>query len=253
MKRKKKNLYIYNEILKNEKAINIPIPDSLLSTKKLLTMSWLEGEPLKKFYIANKTKRNNIAKNLFTAWYNPFYKYGIIHGDPHPGNYTISDNGDGLNLLDLGCIRIYDAKFVSANINLYIALRDNNKELAISSYESWGFKNLSKDLIDTLNIWAKYIYGPLLQDKIRPIQDNKGGSYGKEVADKVHKKLKSLGGVKPPREFVLVDRAAIGLGSIFMHLKAEINWHKLFENLIDDFSVNKLKERQKKIISKFYI
>ena len=46
--------------------------------------------------------------------------------------------------------------------------------------------------------------------------------------------LKRLGGVRPPREFVLMDRAAIGLGSVFLHLKADMNWHRLFRGLVED-------------------
>jgi hypothetical protein len=42
-----------------------------------------------------------------------------------------------------------------------------------------------------------------------------------------------------------MDRAAIGLGSVFMHLKADINWHRQFHDLIDDFDEKKLARRQK--------
>ncbi len=41
---------------------------------------------------------------MFKAWYLPFYKYGIIHGDPHLGNYS-ADKNLNINLLDFGCIR----------------------------------------------------------------------------------------------------------------------------------------------------
>ena len=49
----------------------------------------------------------------------------------------------------------------------------------------------------------------------------------------------------PPKEFVFMDRAAIGLGSVFMHLKAEINWYRLFHELITGFDVRALDKRQK--------
>ena len=51
-----------------------------------------------------------------------------------------------------------------------------------------------------------------------------------------------------PREFVLVDRAAIGLGSVFMHLKAELNWHEKFEELIKNFNEKKVITSQKKLL-----
>ena len=49
------------------------------------------------------------------------------------------------------------------------------------------------------------------------MQETNSTAYGAEAANKVHKELK-IGGVKPPREFVFMDRAAIGLGSVFLHL-----------------------------------
>ncbi len=47
-----------------------------------------------------------------------------------------------------------------------------------------------------------------------------------------------------------MDRAAIGLGSVFLHLAAEINWHALFEDLIQDFDVARLKRRQTSMLKK---
>ena len=86
---------------------------------------------------------------------------------------------------------------------------------------------------------------PLLEDRVRRIQaDDEGAMYGARVAAKVHRELHRLGGVSPPREFVYMDRAAIGLGSVFLHLKAEVNWHQLFESLIKDFDAAKLQRRQ---------
>ena len=60
----------------------------------------------------------------------------------------------------------------------------------------------------------------------------------------VQRRLREIGGVTPPREFVLMDRAAIGLGSVFMHLRAEINWHQLFMELISGFDLDALARRQ---------
>ena len=59
---------------------------------------------------------------------------------------------------------------------------------------------------------------------------------------KVHKELKKIGGVKPPREFVFMDRATIGLGSVFLHLGAELNWYEIFNELIRNLVQKKLKQ-----------
>ena len=48
-----------------------------------------------------------------------------------------------------------------------------------------------------------------------------------------------------PREFVFMDRAAVGLGSVFLHLRAELNFHRLFNAAIEDFSIARVTERQR--------
>jgi predicted unusual protein kinase regulating ubiquinone biosynthesis (AarF/ABC1/UbiB family) len=255
-KREFKNMLLFNEMLNDQKYINIPKPINKLSTDRLLTMSWLNGESFMKWKNSSSEVKNHLALTLFYAWYIPFYKYGIIHGDPHPGNYQVDNsnkNKPSINLLDFGCIRVFPANFVKGVINLYIAMRDNNHDLAIKAYKSWGFNDLSKDLIKVLNVWALYIYGPLLENKKRKIQDPNAKQNGKEVASNVYKELKKLGGVAPPKEFVLIDRAAVGLGSVFMHLNAELNWHKIIEELIENFDEIELDNRQKNIIKKFKI
>jgi predicted unusual protein kinase regulating ubiquinone biosynthesis (AarF/ABC1/UbiB family) len=186
---------------------------------------------------------------MFRAWYVPFYNFGVIHGDPHLGNYAVRDD-HGINLLDFGCIRVFPPSFVQGVIDLYRALRDEDRDLAVHAYETWGFENLSNELLEVLNIWAGFIYAPLMEDKVQKIQESESGLYGASVAHKVHVELRKLGGVTPPREFVLMDRAAIGLGSVFMHLKAEVNWYQLFHDLITDFDVKTLEKQQKAALKK---
>ena len=248
--REQKNMLIYSKMLSKQKSINVPIPLKTHSTERLITMTWLDGRPLMSYKKSKSEIRNKIALELFKAWYIPFYHYGIIHGDPHPGNYQIFENDKSIkiNLLDFGCIRVFSPTFVGGVIDLYKAIRDQDRELAINAYKAWGFKKLSKEVIEVLNVWAQYIYGPLLEDKIRPIQEKNRNKNGKEIAKKVYKNLKKVGGVKPPREFVLIDRAAVGLGSVFMHLNAQLNWHQLIEEMIENFDQEKLKTRQNKLL-----
>ena len=86
-----------------------------------------------------------------------------------------------------------------------------------------------RELIDVLNIWARFIYGPLLDDRVRSLADGvKPSEYGRREAFRVHQALKRQGPVTIPREFVFMDRAAIGLGAVFLHLRAELNFHVLF-------------------------
>ena len=71
------------------------------------------------------------------------------------------------------------------------------------------------------------------------------GSYGRREAFKVHQGLRDKGPVKVPREFVFMDRAAIGLGGVFLHLNAELNFYRLFNDTIIDADLGDVARRQK--------
>jgi predicted unusual protein kinase regulating ubiquinone biosynthesis (AarF/ABC1/UbiB family) len=249
------HIRLYAHMLASVPSIYIPDTFPEFSTARLLTMSWLEGSPLLDFKQSSQDARNSISENMFKAWWVPFCGFGVIHGDPHLGNYTVRTNKagepDGINLLDYGCIRIFPPSFVEGVVDLYNGLRTDNRAQIVHAYETWGFRNLDNELIDILNIWANFIYGPLLEDRVRAIADGINPTeYGRKQAFSVHQALKKKGPVTLPREFVFMDRAAIGLGGVFLHLRAELNFHQLFNEALEGFSTQALLAKQQDALSK---
>jgi predicted unusual protein kinase regulating ubiquinone biosynthesis (AarF/ABC1/UbiB family) len=249
-----RHIKLYRAILKDEPLVRVPDVLPELSTKRVLAMTWLEGRPLISYKQTSLEERNHIAKAMFRAWWYPFSHFGVIHGDPHLGNYSIfpdeAGRAGGVNLLDYGCIRTFPTKFVQGVVDLYTGLRTDKRELVVQAYETWGFKGLTNELIDTMNIWAKFIYGPLLDDCERTIANGTTpGEYGRREAFAVHKALKEKGPVTVPREFVFMDRAAIGLGGVFLHLDAKLNWYRLFNEQIDGFNEATVAARQKAVFA----
>jgi predicted unusual protein kinase regulating ubiquinone biosynthesis (AarF/ABC1/UbiB family) len=261
-RREAKHVALYRLMLEGSDIVRVPRAWPELSTGRLLTLDWLEGTRM----LAHKNDplavRNTLATAMFTAWWYPFSRYGVIHGDPHLGNYTVFDarvegrprknvsEPAGINLLDYGCIRIFPPQFVRGVVDLYHGLLHDDDELVVRAYETWGFRRLSRELIDTLNIWARFIYAPLLDDRVRTIADGVApAEYGRREAFRVHQALKKKGPVTVPREFVFMDRAAIGLGAVFLHLRAELNFYRLFNEAIEHFSMERVAERQQAALS----
>ncbi|MDE1570838.1 ABC1 kinase family protein [Aquabacter sp. P-9] len=248
-RREAKNVALYRHMLADSDLVRVPGVREDLSTGRLLTLSWLEGRKILTFVDHPLEERNGLARAMFTAWWLPFSRFGVIHGDPHLGNYTVfmdeAERPAGINLLDYGCIRIFPPTFVAGVVDLYRGLLEGDEARVVHAYETWGFRGLKRELIDVLNIWARFIYGPLMDDRVRTIADGVApGQYGRREAFQVHTALKELGPVTVPREFVFMDRAAIGLGAVFLHLKAELNFHALFEEAITGFSEAGVAQRQ---------
>jgi predicted unusual protein kinase regulating ubiquinone biosynthesis (AarF/ABC1/UbiB family) len=261
-RREAKHVALYRNMLDGVDIVRVPRAWPELSTGRLLTLDWLDGTRM----LAHKNDplavRNALATAMFTAWWFPFSRFGVIHGDPHLGNYTVFDarvegrprknvsEPAGINLLDYGCIRIFPPQFVRGVVDLYHGLLHDDDELVVGAYETWGFRRLSRDLIDTLNIWARFIYAPLLDDRVRTIADGVApGEYGRREAFRVHQALKRKGPVTVPREFVFMDRAAIGLGAVFLHLRAELNFYRLFNEAIEHFTLDRVAKRQQEALT----
>jgi predicted unusual protein kinase regulating ubiquinone biosynthesis (AarF/ABC1/UbiB family) len=246
--REAQHMRLYGNLLGGLSDVRVPEPVFELSTRRLLTMTWLGGRRLLSFVDHSLEDRNRIAAALFKAWWRPFAHCGVIHGDPHLGNYTVFETDGapaGINLLDYGCIRIFPPRFVDGVMELYRAFAAGDRARIADAYSVWGFRDLDAELIDALSIWARFIYGPLLDDRVRTVADGVAPElYGRREVWQVKQILKVKGPLTIPREFVLMNRAAVGLGAVFLHLRAELNFHQLFEAEIEGFERGRLARRQ---------
>ena len=247
--REAKHAALYRAMLAKTPEVRVPRAWPELSTRRLLTLDWLEGDRLLLHKEDELPARNRLAIAMFKAWWQPFSRYGVIHGDPHLGNYTafIEDGSpQGINLLDYGCIRIFPPKFVGGVVDLYQRPAPRQPRPRGPCLRDLGFQAPLPGARRILNIWARFIYGPLLDDRERTIADGvKPSQYGRREAFTVHRALKEKGPVRVPREFVFMDRAAIGLGGVFLHLAAKLNYHRLFNEAIESFSIDEVAARQR--------
>ncbi|MGE0108612.1 MAG: ABC1 kinase family protein [Bdellovibrionales bacterium] len=227
-RREAENIKTYQRIFENKDKIHVPYVIDDLSTDRLLVMEWLDGKKLEDIIdTASQEQKNEMARLLFYAWYMPLYQHGVIHGDPHPGNYTFAEDGS-LHLLDYGCVRFFEDNVTRAIIMLYEALLENDKDKEVEAYRLWGFNDPCNALIEALNVWARFIYAPMLEDKVQSLHETNSSQKGQETAREVYRRIREIGTVTIPREFVMIDRASVGLGSVFLRLRAELNWHKEF-------------------------
>ena len=244
---------LYGLMLADRPFVRVPRVHEELSTRRLLTLQWLEGEKLTEFEDAPQAARDAIAVGLFDAWWQPFLRYGVIHGDPHLGNYAVVARGsgvgqtvEGINLFDYGCVRIFPPRFVQGVVELYRALKANDEEHLREAYAMWGFQKLTRGAFDAMTIWARFICGPTLDDRVRTAADGVSpGEYGRKEIGQVMRALRAEGGgLLIPREFVFLERATIGIGGAFLRLGARLNFHRLYEDAIADFDVEAVTKRQ---------
>jgi len=249
---------LYSAMVADRPFTRVPRVHDELSTRRLLTLGWLDGRRLTEFEKAPQEARDAIAVGLFDAWWRPFLRYGVIHGDPHLGNYTVAASGkgetlavEGINLFDYGCVRIFPPRFVHGVVSLYFALKAGDEARLADAYSMWGFPKLTRGTFEAMNIWARFICGPILDDRVRTAADGvKPSEYGRRELGQVMRALKAEGGgLVIPREFVFLERATIGLGGVFLRLGARLNFHRLYEDAIADFDEDAVAKRQAAALS----
>jgi len=105
--------------------LRVPKVHADLSTARVLTMELLHGEPLSAILRdPSKTpndQRLQISAGLIAGLYGPLLSTGILHADPHPGNFLVLPDGR-LGVLDFGSLKRHSALMTEGYREVYRAL-----------------------------------------------------------------------------------------------------------------------------------
>ena len=108
------NIDFFREQLKLIDYVRVPLVHWDLSTDRILTMSFISGEPLPDFIVNTKPTqemRNRIGVQLVELFHLQIHRLRALHADPHPGNYLIKADGT-IGLVDFGCVKKFSANFI---------------------------------------------------------------------------------------------------------------------------------------------
>lgn len=87
-------------------GLECPIPIEALCTDRLITMTWIDGQPLRATRTWPAADRHAAALTLLRLFLRGVFEWGELHADPHPGNLRFRQTPDGVRvgLIDLGCV-----------------------------------------------------------------------------------------------------------------------------------------------------
>ncbi|CCH53531.1 ABC-1 domain protein [Fibrisoma limi BUZ 3] len=77
------------------------------SSKRILTMDWLDGLHLKEFLATNPSQevRDQIGQLLWDFYDHQIHTLRQVHADPHPGNFLMRADGT-MGVIDFGCVKV---------------------------------------------------------------------------------------------------------------------------------------------------
>jgi predicted unusual protein kinase regulating ubiquinone biosynthesis (AarF/ABC1/UbiB family) len=109
-----RNIDFFREQLELLDYVRVPRVHWDLSTDRILSMSFIVGEPLPDFLAENKPSqetRNVLGIRLLELFNLQLHRMDQIHADPHPGNYLIGSDGT-IGLVDFGCVKKFSPEFI---------------------------------------------------------------------------------------------------------------------------------------------
>lgn len=211
------------------------------SSQRVLTLERLRGPTLLSFAEseeASAAARHQAATLLATAIIGPFLRQGLVHADPHPGNYIVIPgegglHGDGtgmrLGVLDFGATRQISADFVGAYWRLIEACLADDRYPALLALDQSGFE-LPPDR-DKASAWVEGL-ADIVEEPIRQRHYDWGAcELSTRCRDHVYTDLKTAVRVRSPVEGVMFYRAILGLHGDLRLLRSSGDYRRVVEDM----------------------
>ncbi len=198
-----------------------------LSSKRIITMSWIEGQHLKEFLQTNPSQelRNQIGQALWDFYNYQQHELRAVHADPHPGNFLITPNGE-LGIIDFGCIKEMPEDFYYPFFSLTSTNLLDNKEETIKAFRKLEMI-LPDDTLQQIEFFYK-MYHQMISLFAKPYMSasfdfgetaffDELYGFGEQISRMPE--FKQARGVK---HFIYVNRTNFGLYNILHELKAQV-------------------------------
>lgn len=221
--------------------LKFPIYYPELSSSKILTMSWIEGEHLSEFTSHNtdREKGNTIGQALWDFYMFQIHALKQVHADPHPGNFLI-DKDSNLNPIDFGCMKSIPNDFYIPYFEL--ASIENLNDPILFEEKLYALEILRKDDNEATIKLFKKIFHELLSLFSLPLQSDtfdfsdknffaKMAQLGENFAKDTE--IRKMNGNRGSKHFLYINRTFFGLYNLLNDLNAKIdtnNFKKYISN-----------------------
>lgn len=206
--------------------IVIPRVHTKFSGLRTITYDFIEGVDLGTALASDDPAyRAQIVTRLSDAFWHQMVRGGILHADPHPGNYRILPDGR-LALLDFGCVKVFDDKFLGPFVEMVLARMRGDEEAlkdAMIALELLENRDDPQELSDMARI-ADYFSVGLLRDEDFDFGEY---SYVRGAKELILYFLQARRIPPSQREMIFMTRVVLGYYEYFSRARARLNFHRM--------------------------
>ncbi|SEQ95156.1 Predicted unusual protein kinase regulating ubiquinone biosynthesis, AarF/ABC1/UbiB family [Hyunsoonleella jejuensis] len=200
-----------------------------LSSARIITMDYMEGEHLSEFTAHNKDqqKAHRLGQALWDFYMYQIHKLKKVHADPHPGNFLISEKGE-LIALDFGCMKSIPLEFYTPYFELALPENINNRKYFVNKL--YQLEILREDdskeelefFTDMFHEMLSLFTQPFHQERFNFSDETFFGKIA-ELGERYSKNtdLRKMNGNRGSKHFIYINRTFFGLYNLMFDLKAE--------------------------------
>ena len=222
------NLARFRALFADDAEVVVPEPYAAFSSRRVLTMTALEGYPLQDILApgVDQSLKDWVAIKYFRLLWRQLFEFGVLHTDPHPGNYLVTYH-PRLCMLDLGSVRVFPEPIRRAYVELARALLVGDAAAMSDCFVRLGYLDREDDPAPMIRI-MRLIFEPVLVDRPYDPRTYKAVDRAVEVAaiGLEHRIFKA------PGHRVFLVRALLGLEAYVEQLGTVANWHRLFSECV---------------------
>jgi len=200
-----------------------------LSSERIITMDWMQGEHLSEFtaYNTDQNKANQLGQALWDFYMYQMHVLKKVHADPHPGNFLVSKEGD-LIALDFGCMKAIPEDFYVPYFEL--AVRDNIENRDFFNEKMYQLEILKAEDTKEETLFFTALFHEMLSLFTQPFDgdvfdfsDPKFFDAITELGQKYSKstELRKMNGNRGSKHFIYINRTFFGLYNLMFDLKAQ--------------------------------
>lgn len=192
------------------------------SSEAVLTTRWEPGADLSTWLATgpDQAQRDRAGAALFRASVGGFHGMGLLHADPHPGNFAFRDGR--VVLYDFGCVRRFSAAQTAAFAGMVRALDQGDRQALAATAGQFGFRVKSDERLELLERFARGFFAPLLVHGPTVIAPDEAFEARQVISDK--RAMMKLG--LPPHLLFLL-RLRFGLYAVLSSIGARQDWGAL--------------------------
>lgn len=226
------NICLFREYHQSHPDILIPEVYNDLSTRRVLTLEYLEGDHAEDLAEKAYTQEqiNQLGENLFKMLAAHLFEFQHIHGDPHPGNFAFRKDGK-IVLYDFGCIKKLKPEIVVAYKDAISSSLAEDYDAVDDALQRLGARVFQKESPgeDYYKVWRNIFFEPFLWQGDYSF---KAAKLHVEAAKQTPLLFKYLSHFKPPVESLYIDRMISGHYWLMKSMGVEANFRTILNKYI---------------------